>query len=98
MMIHRTESADCAGIAACICHKRDEIGTNWSKNSLDIFCAPAYNTDKGCSWGVQTALLLFPTFQKMEPGSIVRLCHAPVFDARGRQMQAAGHLPAFNSG
>ena len=34
---------------------------------------------KGCSWGVQTALLLFPTFQKMEPGSIVRLCHAPVF-------------------
>ena len=53
---------------------------------------------KGCSWGVQTALLLFPTFQKMEPRSIVRLCHAPVFAARGRQMQAAGHLPAFNSG
>ena len=38
---------------------------------------------KGCSWGVQTALLLFPTFQKMEPGSIVRLCHAPVIATPG---------------
>jgi len=38
---------------------------------------------KGCSWGVLTALLLFPTFQKMEPGSIVRLCHAPVIATPG---------------
>ena len=38
---------------------------------------------KGCSWGVQTALLIFPTFHKKEPGSTVRLCHAPVLAMPG---------------
>ena len=53
---------------------------------------------KRCSWGVQTALLLFPTFQKMEPGSIVRLCHAPV-EIRQGKADAGGRAPTcFNSG
>lgn len=53
---------------------------------------------KGCSWGVQTALLLFPTFQKMEPGSIVRLCHAPAAMRQGTA-DAGGRAPTcFNSG
>ena len=62
-------------------------GMHWHKMGIKILLTALAHMHiiqiKGCSWGVQTALLLFPTFQKMEPGSIVRLCHAPVIATPG---------------